>query len=182
MVSPLCGDEMYCRLSAAALPEAAKTIQPGCARWKCTPIPAYGGTSPGGGKFTLRSALEPISTSKHSAAKICPSGEDVVGRRGAFPSPAGRFVCFPLTRQGSFTVLSSWRLSLCKGAHHRCRQAAYILPSEPARSVGRPHRSVRQHMTDRTRAPKAPEPPCFREYSLLPSDRLPSSRRLKFTN
>ena len=50
-------------------------------------------------------------------------------------------------------------------------KAAYILPSEPARSVGRTHWSVRQHMTDRTRAPKAPEPFCFREYSLLPSSR-----------
>ena len=38
------------------------------------------------------------------------------------------------------------------------------LPSEPARSVGGTHRSVRQHMTDRTRAPQAPEPPCIREY------------------
>ncbi len=28
------------------------------------------------------------------------------------------------------------------------------LPSEPARSVGGTHRLVRQHMTDRTRAPK----------------------------
>jgi len=37
-----------------------------------------------------------------SAAKICPSGEDAAagGRRGAFPSPAGRFACFPLARQG----------------------------------------------------------------------------------
>ena len=59
-------------------------------------------------------------------------------------------------------------------------QAAYILPSEPARSVGRTHRSVRQHMTDRTRAPQAPEPYCVRKYR--PSDGLSSSRRLVFTS
>ena len=34
----------FCRLAAAALPLAAKTKQPGFARWKCTPS-AYG-TSP----------------------------------------------------------------------------------------------------------------------------------------
>ena len=90
------GDEYICRLSAAALPEAAKTIQPGFAHWKCTPIPAYGGTSPGGGKFTLRSALEPISTSKHSAAKICPSGEDVADRR--------QKGCISIARQGGWLV------------------------------------------------------------------------------
>ena len=89
------------------------------ARRKCTPIPACGGTSPkgkhvtgfsvvydslriqflchpGGGKSSLRSAFALISISKHSAAKICPSGEDAAegGRRGAFLSPAGRFACF----------------------------------------------------------------------------------------
>ena len=30
----------FCRLAAAALPLAAKTKQPGFARWKCTPIGA----------------------------------------------------------------------------------------------------------------------------------------------
>ena len=48
----LAGDEIYCRLSAAALPEAAKTIQPGYTRRKYTPIPAYGGTSPKGKHVT----------------------------------------------------------------------------------------------------------------------------------
>ena len=95
-------------------------------------------------------------------------------------SPAGRFP--------GFIIMAPF---IFKGAHHRCRQAAYILAaepppqpsaakplsnlrtiganapsilrtlsltSEPARSVGGTHRSVRQHMTDRTRAPKAPEP------------------------
>ena len=42
------------------------------------------------------------------------------------------------------------------------------LPSEPARSVGRTHRSVRQHMTGRTRAPQAPEPSCVWEYVQAP--------------
>ena len=37
-----------------------KTSKPGFARWKCTPIPACGGTSPGGG--SLLSASLPAST------------------------------------------------------------------------------------------------------------------------
>ena len=49
-------------------------------------------------------------------------------------------------------------------------KAAYITPSEPARSAGGTHRSVRQHMTDRTRAPKAPEPgPLLAALLLFPS-------------
>ena len=38
-----------------------------------------------------------ISISRHSAARISPSGGDAAagGRRGAFPSPAGRLACFP---------------------------------------------------------------------------------------
>ena len=79
---------------------------------------------------------------------------------------------FSLARQGGYMVLSSWRLSLCKGAHHPCRQAAYILPSEPARSVGRTHRSVRSTRTIEPGRRRRP-PPYFREYSLLPSDVSP---------
>ena len=64
------------------------------------------------GKSALRSAFVLISISKHSAAKISPSGGEAAagGRRGVFPSPAGRFACFPLARQGGCMVLSYWRL------------------------------------------------------------------------
>ena len=49
------------------------------------------------GKSSPRLASELISTSRHSAAKISPSGGDAAagGRRGAFPSPEGRLYGFP---------------------------------------------------------------------------------------
>ena len=108
------------------------------------------------GKFALRSASELISTSMHSTAKSSPSGEKVVPKvpKGvhflrAIGAVVWFFLCYcpicklsppPSTKRGPLP------------------QAAFITPSEPARSVGGTHRSVRQHMTDRTRAPKAPEP------------------------
>ena len=51
--------------------------------WKCTPIPASQ-DFPRRGKFALLSASEFISISKHSAARISPSGGDVAAgdRRG----------------------------------------------------------------------------------------------------
>ena len=61
------GDEFY------MLPEAAKTVKPGFARWKCTPLGAAH-HFPRRGKFALRSALGLISTSMHSTAKSSPSG------------------------------------------------------------------------------------------------------------
>ena len=89
------------------------------ARRKCTPIPAYGGTSPKGkhvtgfsGRFTplqiqflchpgggsLLSAFlsANLCRSFYSAARISPSGGDAAagGRRGAFPSPARAVVWF----------------------------------------------------------------------------------------
>ena len=56
--------------------------------WKCTPIPAFGGTSPGGGSLLSAYLSANLSCSFHSAAKISPSGGDAAagGRRGAFPT------------------------------------------------------------------------------------------------
>ena len=67
-----------------------KTIQPGCARGKCTPS-AYG-TSPGGGGLLSASLSANLSHSLLSAAKTSPSGGSTAagGDRGAFPTPAGR--------------------------------------------------------------------------------------------
>jgi len=44
---------------------------------------------------------------RESAAKTSPSGGGAAagGRRGAFPSPAGRLACFPFARQGGCMVL-----------------------------------------------------------------------------
>ena len=125
VVSPLCGNEFYmlwrscigpprqpklalslpikepsfCRLTvvggSAAFGSENRTTS--LRSWKCTPFPAYGGTSPkgkhvtgfsglftplqiqflchpGGGKSALRSAFTLTSIVKHSAAKISPSG------------------------------------------------------------------------------------------------------------
>ena len=119
---------------------AAKTKQPRFARWKCTPIPACGGTSPKGkhvtgfsvaqglptnpvplpprrGKFALCPAFELISISKHSAAKTSPSGGGAVGRRGAFPRAIGAVVWFSLARKGG-----------CKGFIHNGGGAAHLHP------------------------------------------------------
>ena len=58
--------------------------------WCCAP------PFPRRGNFTLRSVLELISTPMESAAKTSPSGEGAAegGRRGAFPTPAGRLYGF----------------------------------------------------------------------------------------
>ena len=80
---------------SAAIGSENHTTAP-TARRKCTPIPATQ-DFPRRGKFALYSALGLISTSKHSAAKISPSGGDAAegGRRGAFPRTQGRLACFP---------------------------------------------------------------------------------------
>ena len=50
-----------------------------------------------------------------------------------------------------------------------CRRRRHFkLPSEPARSVGRTHRSVRSTRTMEPGRRKAPEPSCFREYCRAP--------------
>ena len=48
------------------------------------------------GRFSLRSASELISISRHSAARISPSGGDASagGRRGAFLRASARLACF----------------------------------------------------------------------------------------
>ena len=78
-----------CHLSVAG-----KTIQPGFVRWKCIPIPLRGLLRRG--KLALLSASALISNSRHSAARICPSGEDVAARR--------QKGCISLARKGGCTV------------------------------------------------------------------------------
>ena len=46
-----------------------KPLQPPFGRWKCTPIPAYGGTSPGGGSFGGAMLLSYVA---HCLAPIVP--------------------------------------------------------------------------------------------------------------
>ena len=67
-----------------------------------TPYPRLRRYFPRRGKFALRSASVLISPSRHSSAKICPSGEDAAagGRRGVFPSPVRAVGLFSPARQG----------------------------------------------------------------------------------
>ena len=60
------------------------------------PYPRLRRYFPRRGKFALRSTFELISISRHSAAKISPSGGDAAagGRRGAFPRPQGGWFVF----------------------------------------------------------------------------------------
>ena len=46
----LAGDEYFAACGSAAFGSENHTTAP-AAQWKCTPIPAYGGTSPGGGSL-----------------------------------------------------------------------------------------------------------------------------------
>ena len=74
-----------------------KTCQPGFARWKCTPIPACGGTSPGGGSLLYASLSANLSRSLFNGGKSSPFGGKVVRQhqKGCISPPAGRFACFP---------------------------------------------------------------------------------------
>ena len=157
VVSPLCGNEFYmlwrscigpprqpklalslpikepsfCRLTvvggSAAFGSENRTTS--LRSWKCTPFPAYGGTSPkgkhvtgfsgrftplqiqflchpGGGKSALRSAFALTSIVKHSAAKISPSGETPpqAAEGGAFPRTTGPILWFSPARKGGLPV------------------------------------------------------------------------------
>ena len=77
--------------------------------WKCTPFGAAH-HFPRRGKFALRSALDLISTSRHSAARISPSGGEAVGRRGAFPTRRRRgcMVCHR-AKPGCKGFYTNWR-------------------------------------------------------------------------
>ena len=78
-----------------------KTGQPGFARWKCTPIPACGGTSPKGKhvtEFSGRCASLQIQFLCH------PGGGGAVGGRGAFPAPARAVVWFLPAHQLTSTL------------------------------------------------------------------------------
>ena len=72
------------------------------------PYPRLRRYFPRRGKSALHSAFVLISISKHSAAKICPSGEEAAagGRRGAFPRAKGAVVWFSPPVRAVVKVLS----------------------------------------------------------------------------
>ena len=96
-----------------------KTGKPGLRPMEMHPYPRLRRYFPRRGKSSLRSAFVLISISKHSAAKICPSGEDAAegGRRGAFLSPAGRFACFPSPARAVVWFYHTGAFYKLKGAH-----------------------------------------------------------------
>ena len=105
---------------------------------------------------------------------VSPSGDEFYNSapRNGKPynraSPAGRFP--------GLIIMAPF---IFKGAHHRCRQAAYILAAEPP-----PQPSALKGLSNlRTFGAKAPsilrtllssEPSCFREYSISDIQCLPS--------
>ena len=103
------------------------------------------------GKFALLPASERISTSMHSTAKSFPSGGKVVPKvpKGVhFLRAIGAVVWFfplllPVTAQYANYLLRP----APKGTRDPLPQAAFITPSEPARSVGGTHRSARSART-----------------------------------
>ena len=123
-------DLFKCRLSAAALPAAVKTKQPGFARGNA-PLSVLRTTSPkgkhvtgfsgrfaplriqflchpGGGSLIYAYPCANLSRSLYSAAKISPSGGEAAegGRRGAFPAGEARLACFPSPARSVVKVLS----------------------------------------------------------------------------
>ena len=97
------------------------------------------------GRFALRSALGIISTSMHSTAKSSPSGRKVVPKvpKGvhflrAIGAVVWFFLCYcPICKLSPPPSTKGDPLP----------QAAFITPFEPARSVGRTHRSARSART-----------------------------------
>ena len=78
-----------------------KTCQPGFARWKCTPIPACGGISPGGGSLLYASLSANLSRSLFNGGKSSPFGGKVVPKvpKGVhFLAPKARLFGFPARR------------------------------------------------------------------------------------
>ena len=107
-----------------AIPEENKPTS--LCSWKCTPFGAAH-HFPRRGKFALRSALGLISTSRHSTARISPSGGDVAigDRRGAFP-----------TRHRRGCMVCHRAKPGCKGfrprsGHYNCARRAPPQPFEP---------------------------------------------------
>jgi hypothetical protein len=68
-----------------------------------SPFGAYGTTFPPQKRWDTppQGTISPKSISMHSVARISPAGGDAAagGRRGAFPSLAGRLACFPFARR-----------------------------------------------------------------------------------
>ncbi len=128
-------------------------------------------------------------------------GPDGPGPPGFCPGPAAPPGQVEGSAQGSYVVslpLGRWApdgvillppvaaYTHRPSGRYRSLQRHIKLPSEPgweAKPIpARTHRSVRSARTIEPGCRKAPEPSCFREYSLLQSDRLTSSRPLVFTS
>ena len=83
------GDEYICRLSSAALPKAAKPLQPGLRPVGNAPLLVLRTTSPGGGSLLSVHPSANLSSTKRRTAITSPSGGSTAagGDRGAFHSP-----------------------------------------------------------------------------------------------
>jgi hypothetical protein len=108
------------------------------------------------GRFTLCSAFELISITKHSVAKTSPSGESTAagGDRGAFPRASARLYGFYSAKRNCKTPspLKGKRLTMIGASLCSCQSCSLCTrkgdttpsepfePSEPSRPKGRVHR------------------------------------------
>ena len=122
-------------LWAAALPKAAKTVQPGMRPIGNAPLFPYGdfhlkvkrltmicaslsllqimfAVHPGGGSLLSASLSANLCRSLYSAARISPSGAAKGGRRGAFPTRQRRgWLVFPSPARAVVWFYTYWRRS-----------------------------------------------------------------------
>ena len=148
----------------------------GSPQQKCTPIPAYGGTSPGGGSLLSAFLSANLCRSFYSAAKTSPSGGGAVGRRGAFPAPVRAVGLFSPARQGGCTVLYILAPLLFQGRPPRpfplseAMQPFYTTLGTEGRKAGwmpyAPLRRRRRPLREYRKAPQTPPIPI--PVSILP--------------
>lgn len=115
----LAGNKFVMPPLAATLPISSENQTTSLRSWKCTPIGAAH-HFPRRGKSALRPVSELISITRHSTARISPSGGDAAegGKRSAFPTPAGRWACFPSPARAVVWFCHTGAPSFPKGAHH----------------------------------------------------------------
>ena len=91
-----------------------KTNKPRYARWKCTPIPACGGTFPGGGSLLYACLSANLSCSFYSDGKVPPPGEGgALAPKGVnFPRAKGAVGLFSPGRSQVVKVLSISKSSI----------------------------------------------------------------------
>ena len=148
-----------------------KTCQPGFARWKCTPIPACGGTSPGGGSLLYASLSANLSRSLFNGGKSSPFGGKVVPKvpKGVhFLAPKARLFGFPARRAVCLFSQGEARLF---GFLHTGGEAAYLNP----RAKGASNLSPLRTLGPKGRQPSRPKGVSIKPSTLTPTGVSPAA-------